>query len=217
MLTTHLDVADGYVAWSGGKDSTVLAHMASTVRPGVPLVTYVAGTEYPEVLPYCERLATDRGWVWDAIQTHDVPDMLDRGVRPASQGEWWDAMVQGPADEAHRRYGRGLVWGLRADESGTRAVMLRSTGGVRERSDGVRSCAPLWRWSTLDVYAYLAAHGVPLCPVYERMEAVGMPVDARRVGRIVGRRGMDQRMRWLRAGWPETYSVMVARWPWLRI
>lgn len=215
MTRSHVDAHGGYVAWSGGKDSTVVAHLACRVRPGTPVVTYVAGTEYPEVLPYCRRVAAAEGWRWEAIQTGDVTDLLDQGVRPASDGVWWDVMIAGPARVAHGLHGRGLLWGLRADESATRAAMLHSTRGEHVRADGVATCAPLWRWRTVDVLAYLHAHRVELCPVYERMAEVGMPVELRRVGRIVGRRRMEERMRWLQRGWPDVHAAYGARWPFL--
>jgi len=215
MVDAHLAAHGGHVAWSGGKDSTVVADIAHTVRPGTPIVTYVAGTEYPEVLPYCEAVAIGRGWSWATIQTADVTELLDDGVRPSDGGAWWDAMIAGPATIAHSRYGPGLLWGLRADESAARAAMLYSTRGVHDRKDGVTTCAPLWRWAALDVYAYLAAHDVALCPTYARMADVGMPPDARRVGRIIGRRNMQERLLWLQRGWPDTYTAYIERWPWL--
>lgn len=215
MIDAHLDAHSGHVAWSGGKDSTAVAELAHSVRPGVAIVTYVAGTEYPEVLPYCAEVADRRGWRWETIQTGDVTDMLDRGVEPSSGGQWWDAMIAGPARVAHDRYGPGLLWGLRAEESDTRAVMLRSTRGVHARSDGVTTCAPIWRWDTIDVWAVLASAGIPACPVYSVMERIGMPAEQRRVGRIVGRRSMQSRMAWLARGWPSLHAEYVTRWPWL--
>lgn len=215
MIAEHLDVAGGHVAWSGGKDSTAVAVLATTVDPTVPIVTYVAGTEYPEVLPYCATVARERGWTWETIQTGDITALLDSGAMPG-EGDWWDIMIAGPASIAHARHGPGLLWGLRSDESPARAAMLQSTRGVRDRADGIRTCAPLWRASTGDVLAVLHSASVPLCPTYSVMEQVGVPEQDRRVGRIIGRRGMRARMRWLRRGWPEIANGYEQRWPWLR-
>lgn len=44
-----LDEFDGYVAFSGGKDSTVLLHIARQVDPDIPAVFVDTGLEYPEV------------------------------------------------------------------------------------------------------------------------------------------------------------------------
>jgi len=40
---------DIYVAFSGGKDSTVLAHIARSLYPNIPLVFNDTGLEYPEI------------------------------------------------------------------------------------------------------------------------------------------------------------------------
>ena len=39
-----------YVSYSGGKDSTVLLHIARQVYPDIPAVFCNTGVEYPEVL-----------------------------------------------------------------------------------------------------------------------------------------------------------------------
>lgn len=94
--------------------------------------------------------------------------------------------------------------------------MIHQTRGVRHRKDGVTTIAPLWRHSTIDVLSHLAAAGIPLCPTYERMEQIGMPLEARRVGRIIGRRNMTERMMWLQRGWPSLHAEYTTRWQDLR-
>ncbi len=44
-----LNEFDGYVSFSGGKDSTVLLHIARQVDPDIPAVFVDTGLEYPEV------------------------------------------------------------------------------------------------------------------------------------------------------------------------
>lgn len=44
-----LNEFDGYVSFSGGKDSTVLLHIARQVNPDIPAVFVDTGLEYPEV------------------------------------------------------------------------------------------------------------------------------------------------------------------------
>lgn len=213
----HIDRRGGYVAWSGGKDSTVCAHLAASVRPGAPIVTYVAGTEYPEVLPYCTEVADSFGWRWEEHQTGDIMEHLRAGG-DVGDAEWWEIMIAGPAKLAHAAHGSGLVWGLRADESHARAMMLWSTRGEHTRkTDGVTTWAPLWQWSSADVYGYLAAHDVPPCPVYDRMEQLGMSEVERRVGRMLGRRGATTgRYAWLKLGWPSEWERLAQVAPWLR-
>lgn len=41
-----------YVSWSGGLDSTVLAHIAREIYPDIPLVFSNTGLEYPEIVEF---------------------------------------------------------------------------------------------------------------------------------------------------------------------
>jgi len=44
-----------YVSFSGGKDSTVLAHLVKQVYPKVPLVFVDTGMEFPEIRNFCKQ------------------------------------------------------------------------------------------------------------------------------------------------------------------
>lgn len=44
-----------YVSFSGGKDSTVLAHLVKQIYPEVPLVFIDTGMEYPEIRAFCKE------------------------------------------------------------------------------------------------------------------------------------------------------------------
>lgn len=50
---------DVYVSFSGGKDSTVLAHLVHDIYPEVPLVFSNTGLEYPEVRQFAERMGAE--------------------------------------------------------------------------------------------------------------------------------------------------------------
>ena len=48
-----------YVSFSGGKDSTVLAHLVREVCPDVPLVFSNTGLEYPEIQAFARKLGAE--------------------------------------------------------------------------------------------------------------------------------------------------------------
>lgn len=50
----HFD-GNVYVSFSGGKDSTVLAHLVHDLYPDVPLVFSNTGLEYPEIQSFARR------------------------------------------------------------------------------------------------------------------------------------------------------------------
>ena len=52
----HLDEHDGFVSWSGGKDSTVVVDLARQVDPHIPVVFFDSGLQFPETIQYLEDL-----------------------------------------------------------------------------------------------------------------------------------------------------------------
>jgi phosphoadenosine phosphosulfate reductase len=56
-IAAHLDEHDGYVAFSGGKDSTVVLDLARRADPHVPVCFFDSGLEFPETIDHIESLA----------------------------------------------------------------------------------------------------------------------------------------------------------------
>ena len=50
---------DVYVSFSGGKDSTVLAHLVHEMYPDVPLVFSNTGLEYPEIQAFARKMGAE--------------------------------------------------------------------------------------------------------------------------------------------------------------
>ena len=48
-----------YVSFSGGKDSTVLAHLVHDLYPDVPLVFSNTGLEYPEIQSFARKMGAE--------------------------------------------------------------------------------------------------------------------------------------------------------------
>lgn len=55
---THFD-GDVCVSFSGGKDSTVLAHLVHDLYPNVPLVFSNTGLEYPEIQSFARKMGAE--------------------------------------------------------------------------------------------------------------------------------------------------------------
>lgn len=60
----------------------------------------------------------------------------------------------------HEKYGK-RVTGIRNDESSTRCLQWHLNG-----FESKNSCRPLSLWKNSEVFAYIHAHKLPLCPVY---------------------------------------------------
>ncbi|MFD6065306.1 phosphoadenosine phosphosulfate reductase domain-containing protein [Rhodococcus wratislaviensis] len=64
----------GYVAFSGGKDSLVVLDLARRVEPGVPVVFFDSGLDYPEIYDYLTELA--QTWRLDLHRIPTDPPLL---------------------------------------------------------------------------------------------------------------------------------------------
>jgi 3'-phosphoadenosine 5'-phosphosulfate sulfotransferase (PAPS reductase)/FAD synthetase len=69
LLDTVLDThRNPIVCWSGGKDSTVVLHLALQHRPHMPVVYVDSGVEFPETVEFVRALA--RPWNLNLVVVH---------------------------------------------------------------------------------------------------------------------------------------------------
>lgn len=195
---------DTFVAISGGKDSTVTLDLARRVHPGVHAVFYDSGIEFPQTLSYLTRLR--EAWGFPLHVYPATPTALD--VLEAS-GQWEHGRMKLPGDDLHaaciqrpfelaqRELGRASLYGLRADESRTRLMLLSKQDGYVTNHDGSGALtheflAPIWRWSFEEVHAYIGARSLPLNPLYDMLIKLGVPERRARVGLLVDGHSLDQ-------------------------
>lgn len=103
--------------------------------------------------------------------------------------------------------------GLRIDEGGPRAKVLRARGPLYRRADGTWLAAPLAHWTAADVWAWIAARGLPYPPLYERETHGQTRESLRSTGWLTTIDAPDGRIAWLRAHYPAQYAALVAEWP----
>ena len=142
-IREHLDNHDGYLAYSGGKDSTVVLHLTLRVEPNVPVVFFDSGLEFPETYRYLQQLRDQLH-----LQLHWIParhttlELLaasgawDHTARSATTPDLHDVLITEPAARAHAQHGPGELWGVRAEESRGRAALYTTA----LRSETERSC-----------------------------------------------------------------------------
>lgn len=133
-IRDHLDHHDGYIAFSGGKDSTVTLHLALRADPNVPVVFFDSGFEFPETYTYIAQLRDSWGLSLHWINArHTTLELLvasrawqHPGQPDTALPHLFDVLIAEPARRAHQEHGPGELWGVRAAESKGRAALYAS-------------------------------------------------------------------------------------------
>jgi len=202
-----------YVAFSCGKDSTVVADMVLRIRHDVPL-RFVSSGETRII--------------------HNVDDIMEwfRNIHDAKieeinfdrvfSEEWSNASF-----DEQRKAGRrdiqtidntaytGVFMGLRKQESRGRQISLNSckTDGLPmymyqyKNRDYFRMC-PIADWTTDDVGAYITMYKIPVLQWYQ---AFGF--DSRTTARLTGDAVRQNTLLWIKTTNPEGYAKLLERFP----
>lgn len=242
----HLDEHDGFVSWSGGKDSTVVVDLARQVDPHIPVVFYDSGLQFPETLRYLADVA--QAWRLNFHVIPAEPDLLTVLIAAGGfdhdapdrqlKGQLADIMIAGPGAQAHARHGCGSLWGVRAEESHGRRMLYRRSlatetaaqdrkrspaesraelGGIVRRADGTITYGPIWDWQRSHVFEYLAGRGIEPNPLYRKLAELGVPEQQIRVDSIIDASKLSNgHIAWLQKGWPELFDRLATALPRLR-
>ena len=227
QIRSHLDTHDGYVSYSGGKDSLVSLDLTLHVDPTIPVVFFDSGLEFPETHEHLADVEDHYGIAIDRIPAE--PDLLEvlrlNGTwdHHSTNNTHYDlhaVLIDRPSAAAHAAHGPGVIWGVRAAESpARRAAYGKSTpaNGTITRANGTTAYGPIWNWSTAQVWHYIHTSELPANPIYPKLARLGAPEDAQRVSHVIdGLRIAHGRITWLARGWPTIYHQLVQVLPRIR-
>lgn len=170
------------VSW--GKDSVVVAHLCRIADPAVPLVHLRPTNHNPD----CDAVrdayfAAFPGQLYSEVRI-DYADLHARRLPHQDLDRETDRRWYAAIREGARPYRGRHILGIRADESAGRRMRQRVYG-----ESSPHGCAPITRWSTADVFAYLAVHGLPVHPAYAMLGGGRWSRDRLRVAEIGDTRG----------------------------
>lgn len=191
-----------YAGTSWGKDSTVLVHLLWSVASAVP-VMHLRPTNHN---PDCDRvrdtyraMCPGQSYVEVAVDYRGIDRrrLPHQEVNRQTDQRWYAAIREFEAS-----YPEGHLLGIRQDES-----MGRRFRVMRWGLESPNACAPLGRWSTQDVFAYLARHDLPVHPAYAMLGGGRWPRERLRVAEIGDTHGTGSG----RAEWEREYYGDVLR------
>lgn len=167
QLLNDADPSAVRVAWTGGKDSTLVLYIWRVLLEHhglgpVKAINLDTGCKFPEVMAFRDRLAVE----WDVDLHVARPDVVLEGYPLAVDTlECCQDLKIGPLKKAIRDTGAShLLTGIRRDEHPDRAGRL----AMEERFDPAHLMVnPILDWTESDIWAFHARFGLSYCELYD--------------------------------------------------
>ena len=165
-----------YVAFSGGKDSSVMLHLISRVNKNVAVLTDFNDLMWSDAEEHCHKVVDHCGMTnYIPVRT---PDSMQKELQKHLRGEEaifniFDGLIQWVADNKPQ----GLFMGIRAEENKkTRGSVIKHQGLVHQYAYNDYTatnhlaykwvCRPMGYWQGPQVFAYIIKYGIPYHKVY---------------------------------------------------
>jgi phosphoadenosine phosphosulfate reductase len=188
-----------YVAFSTGKDSSVVLDLVWRQAPDVECVYLDAECSFPESSSMLDSMIAAGRPVRRWPTTEPFLATLQRmGLdNPKLERETMKTTVWEPVSALIAACGfDGVALGLRGEECYGRWKLARVRGTLFwQKRDSVWECLPIANWRYDDVWAYIISRNVTYCGVYDRMW--DMPEDDQRLSYWAG----ETKRRWGRYAW----------------
>lgn len=158
------------VASSFGVQSAVMLHLATQVRPGIPVLLMDTGYLFPETYRFIDQLTERLN-----LNLHVYRAEMSPAWQETRFGQLWEQGEEGlkkynnlnkvePMQRALEELGvQSWFSGLRRSQSQSRAHVP-----FVEIKDGRLKMHPIADWSDRDVHRYLMAHDLPYHPLWDQ-------------------------------------------------
>jgi len=155
---------------SFGAQAAVMLHLATRVRPEIPVVFVDTGYLFPETYRFADLLTKRLAINLKVYRAKDSPAWME-----ARHGKLWEQGAEGleaynqirkvePMQRALAELGaRAWLAGLRRSQSSTREKLH-----VVSTQDGRAKVLPIVDWTDRDVHRYLTENDLPFHPLWEK-------------------------------------------------
>ncbi len=189
-----------YVAFSGGKDSTVVLSLARNVENDIMAVY------------------DDDEWVLP--ETNDIIKKTNNVLTLKSKiqhCDWFTSYAAGEIVDKQlmmkKKGYHGCLIGLRAEEGGGRKMYLRKYGIVHDGSKQ-KNCNPLAWWTVRDVWAFIFLRKINYNKAYQVLTTLQIPFKYQRIGPFAVQSVLQYgQLSILRRGWPKLFAKFADKYP----
>ncbi|MBI9109781.1 phosphoadenosine phosphosulfate reductase family protein [Maridesulfovibrio ferrireducens] len=156
------------VAWTGGKDSTVVLAIWREVLKAEGLFNPLSfsidtGVKFPEVMAFRDRLAQE--WDIDLKVLRPEVNIKTYPVAKDTVSCCRDLKIK-PLQKALAEYDiQVLITGIRRDEHPSRST--REAFEKRENPDHIL-LNPILEWTEMDIWSFITMHAIPYCELYDQ-------------------------------------------------
>jgi len=210
-----------YIAFSTGKDSTVMADLIWREDDSIPAVYFDADACFPESSALMERMRnagrTIINWCTEPIL--DTMEHVGGPTSPRSDAATMQSTVYEPIQSLLSEYEFDLSFvGLRAEENQNREAAIRSHGHLfKNKRDGIYTCWPVGWLTFQDIWAYILSNNVDYSAVYDKQFEMGLDWEDCRLSYCYGEtKATHGRWAILARGWPEIFNRFAQRFPEVR-
>ncbi|RLI81071.1 hypothetical protein DRP04_06945 [Archaeoglobales archaeon] len=154
------------LAFSGGKDSLVVLHIALKIKPDIKVVFNNTTVEFPETIKFVRQLAKE--WNINLYTTipekHFLKAVKERGWANHENRWCCNPYKKEPALKFFKENR------IKAEITGTirtESIYRRSLAPFKEFKDGFIRVNPIYDWNDKEVWEYIKQHELPYNPLYD--------------------------------------------------
>lgn len=206
-----------YLAWSGGKDSTLMLWLALKLKPDIKVIYFDADSCLPDGKEYMSKLVNDWTLNFENVSVEPILDTLkkygldNKGLDAATM----ESTVYKPCRELQKQGYDGALVGVRAQENRGRRMAVYKHGACFEKTDGMILCWPMGYWTLAEIWAYFDYYRIPYHPAYDktlfsRREDIRVSYAYGETFRTHGR------FKWLQYYYPDVFNKFAAALPEVR-
>lgn len=206
---------NGYVGWSGGKDSTVLAHLVNELSHGYPILSQKDDMDFPGEIEYVYSVAQKFGFnltvvspeikIWDIINQYDFNEDIHSKGTDFSDTLFYDLLKK----YQYENKVKGVFLGLRAGESKGRLMNVKVNGCIYYNQEWRQLiCQPLMNWEAKDVFAYLFSNNIPIMDVYFKTRFHESPENIRKSWILPSHQASQGQAQWIKYYYPEIFAKL---------